>query len=127
MWVTNILKIKKILVKSKGQPRKRMTPVNEMSTGQNICEDGDQIEIVSNVITRSSWLNDRPVLACNSYRNARFVSQSNALSHNVSTSNDKWGKYIFFLEFNLKSNNVFIMKGVLFYNIILHQKSVNLN
>ncbi|XP_057378837.1 DNA-directed RNA polymerase II subunit RPB1-like [Daphnia carinata] len=38
-------KIKEILVKSKGQPRKRMAHVYDLCKGKNICEGGDEIDI----------------------------------------------------------------------------------
>uniref|UniRef100_A0A0P6DBI8 DNA-directed RNA polymerase subunit n=1 Tax=Daphnia magna TaxID=35525 RepID=A0A0P6DBI8_9CRUS len=38
-------KIKEVLVKSKGQPRKRMAHVYDLCKGKNICEGGDEIDI----------------------------------------------------------------------------------
>ena len=37
-------KIKDILVKSKGQPRKRLTHVYELCKGKNICEGGEEMD-----------------------------------------------------------------------------------
>lgn len=37
-------KIKDILVKSKGQPRKRLTHVYELCRGKNICEGGEEMD-----------------------------------------------------------------------------------
>ncbi|XP_043217204.1 DNA-directed RNA polymerase II subunit RPB1-like [Amphibalanus amphitrite] len=38
-------KIKEIVLKSKGQPRKRMTHVYDLCKGKNICEGGDEIDL----------------------------------------------------------------------------------
>jgi len=38
-------KIKEIVMKSKGQPRKRMTHVYDLCKGKNICEGGDEMDI----------------------------------------------------------------------------------
>ena len=40
-------KIKEIVMKSKGQPRKRMTHVYDLCKGKNICEGGDEMDIGS--------------------------------------------------------------------------------
>lgn len=40
----NNVKIKDILVKSKGQPRKRLTHVYELCKGKNICEGGEEMD-----------------------------------------------------------------------------------
>lgn len=40
-------KIKEIIMKSKGQPRKRMAHVYEICKGKNICEGGDEMDITS--------------------------------------------------------------------------------
>lgn len=37
-------KIKDILAKSKGQPRKRLTHVYELCKGKNICEGGEEMD-----------------------------------------------------------------------------------
>lgn len=37
-------KIKDILIKSKGQPRKRLTHVYELCKGKNICEGGEEMD-----------------------------------------------------------------------------------
>lgn len=37
-------KIKDILGKSKGQPRKRLTHVYELCKGKNICEGGEEMD-----------------------------------------------------------------------------------
>ena len=39
-------KIKEILNKTKGQPRKRMAHVYDLCKGKNICEGGDEIDKV---------------------------------------------------------------------------------
>ncbi|TKS92860.1 DNA-directed RNA polymerase II subunit RPB1 [Collichthys lucidus] len=41
---SNNPKIKDILVKSKGQPRKRLTHVYELCKGKNICEGGEEMD-----------------------------------------------------------------------------------
>ncbi|GAB6021132.1 DNA-directed RNA polymerase II subunit RPB1 [Chamberlinius hualienensis] len=41
-------KIKEILNKSKGQPRKRLAHVYELCKGKNICEGGDEMDMASN-------------------------------------------------------------------------------
>lgn len=38
-------KIKEIVMKSKGQPRKRLTFVYDLCKGKNICEGGDEMDI----------------------------------------------------------------------------------
>nr|CAD7194309.1 unnamed protein product [Timema douglasi] len=38
-------KIKEVVVKSKGQPRKRLTFVYDLCKGKNICEGGDEMDI----------------------------------------------------------------------------------
>ena len=40
-------KIKEIVMKSKGQPRKRMSHVYDLCKGKNICEGGDEMDIGS--------------------------------------------------------------------------------
>lgn len=37
-------KIKDILTKSKGQPRKRLTHVYDLCKGKNICEGGEEMD-----------------------------------------------------------------------------------
>ena len=37
-------KVKEILGKSKGQPRKRMSHLYDLVKGKNICEGGDEME-----------------------------------------------------------------------------------
>jgi len=41
-------KIKEIIMKSKGQPRKRMTHVYDLCKGKNICEGGDEMDVGEN-------------------------------------------------------------------------------
>uniref|UniRef100_A0A4W3GM23 DNA-directed RNA polymerase n=1 Tax=Callorhinchus milii TaxID=7868 RepID=A0A4W3GM23_CALMI len=41
---SNNPKIKDILVKSKGQPRKRLTHVYDLCKGKNICEGGEEMD-----------------------------------------------------------------------------------
>lgn len=43
-WQQNNPKIKDILTKSKGQPRKRLTHVYELCKGKNICEGGEEMD-----------------------------------------------------------------------------------
>jgi hypothetical protein len=38
-------KIKEVVMKSKGQPRKRLTFVYDLCKGKNICEGGDEMDI----------------------------------------------------------------------------------
>ena len=40
-------KIKEIVMKSKGQPRKRMAHVYDLCKGKNVCEGGDEMDIGS--------------------------------------------------------------------------------
>ena len=40
-------KIKEIVLKSKGQPRKRMAHIYDLCKGKNICEGGDEMDIGS--------------------------------------------------------------------------------
>ena len=40
-------KIKDIVMKSKGQPRKRMAHIYDLCKGKNICEGGDEMDIAS--------------------------------------------------------------------------------
>lgn len=51
MWFLTLLlcfqtnpKIKTILTKSKGQPRKRLLHVYELCKGKNICEGGEEMD-----------------------------------------------------------------------------------
>lgn len=44
IWQQNNPKIKDILAKSKGQPRKRLTHVYELCKGKNICEGGEEMD-----------------------------------------------------------------------------------
>ena len=44
LLLQNNPKIKDILVKSKGQPRKRLTHVYELCKGKNICEGGEEMD-----------------------------------------------------------------------------------
>lgn len=38
-------KIKEVVMKSKGQPRKRLTFVYDLCKGKNICEGGDEMDV----------------------------------------------------------------------------------
>jgi hypothetical protein len=38
-------KIKEVVMKTKGQPRKRLTFVYDLCKGKNICEGGDEMDI----------------------------------------------------------------------------------
>lgn len=38
-------KIKEVIMKSKGQPRKRMAHIYDLCKGKNICEGGDEMDI----------------------------------------------------------------------------------
>jgi DNA-directed RNA polymerase II subunit RPB1 len=38
-------KIKEIVMKTKGQPRKRLTFVYDLCKGKNICEGGDEMDL----------------------------------------------------------------------------------
>jgi hypothetical protein len=38
-------KIKEVVMKSKGQPRKRLTFVYDLCKGKNICEGGDEMDL----------------------------------------------------------------------------------
>lgn len=44
MVFQNNPKIKDILAKSKGQPRKRLTHVYDLCKGKNICEGGEEMD-----------------------------------------------------------------------------------
>lgn len=44
-FLQNNPKIKEIVMKSKGQPRKRLTFVYDLCKGKNICEGGDEMDI----------------------------------------------------------------------------------
>lgn len=43
-FIQNNPKIKDILTKSKGQPRKRLTHVYDLCKGKNICEGGEEMD-----------------------------------------------------------------------------------
>lgn len=43
-FTQNNPKIKDILTKSKGQPRKRLTHVYDLCKGKNICEGGEEMD-----------------------------------------------------------------------------------
>lgn len=38
-------KIKEVVMKSKGQPRKRLAFVYDLCKGKNICEGGDEMDV----------------------------------------------------------------------------------
>lgn len=58
-------KIKEVVMKTKGQPRKRLVYVYDLCKGKNICEGGDEIdmskenqeEALARVIIHSFYLN----------------------------------------------------------------------
>ncbi|XP_059081445.1 DNA-directed RNA polymerase II subunit RPB1-like [Tigriopus californicus] len=53
-------KIKEIVLKSKGQPRKRMAHTYDLCKGKNICEGGDEMDIASEGQPNNAVQSDRP-------------------------------------------------------------------
>ncbi|XP_014262669.1 DNA-directed RNA polymerase II subunit RPB1 [Cimex lectularius] len=53
-------KIKEIVMKSKGQPRKRLTFVYDLCKGKNICEGGDEMDIGKENMDESAQSNRKP-------------------------------------------------------------------
>lgn len=43
--VQNHPKVKEIVMKSKGQPRKRLAFIYDLCKGKNICEGGDEMDL----------------------------------------------------------------------------------
>ena len=64
LLIQNHPKIKDVLAKSKGQPRKRMAHVYDMIKGKNICEGGDEMDTKLENADNQPPPDDRKVYTC---------------------------------------------------------------